>query len=90
MDSKTTKILAVVVIAVVIAAGLTVFFVMNNKDDKGKTSLGSGRLLVYGNADNDDYYDEADVDLIKKIADSGTWDSKKYPFADANYDPHLC
>ena len=86
MDSKATKILAVVAIVIIIAAGLTVFFVMNNKDDKGKTSLGTGRLLVYGNADNDDYYDEADVDLIKKIADSGTWDSKKYPFADANYD----
>ena len=86
MDAKTTKILAVVVVAIVIAAGLTVFFVMNNKNDNGKTSLGSGRLLVYGNADNDDYYDEADVDLIKQIAESGTWDSKKYPFADANND----
>ena len=86
MDSKTTKILAVAMVAIIVVAGLTVFFVMNKKDDKGKTSLGTGRLLVYGNADNDDYYDEADVNLIKKIADSGTWDSTKYPFADANYD----
>jgi len=86
MDARTTKILAIVVVVIVIAAGLAVFFMMNNKDDKGKTSLGSGRLLVYGNADNDDYYDQADVDLIKKIADSGNWDSKKYPLADANYD----
>jgi len=54
MDSKATKILTVAVVVILIAAGLTVFFVMNNKDDKGKTSLGTGRLLVYGNADNDD------------------------------------
>ena len=47
MDSKATKILTIAVIVIVIAAALTVFFVMNNKDDKGKTSLGSGRLLVY-------------------------------------------
>lgn len=87
MDAKTTKILAIVVVVIIIAAGLTVFFVMDDDDDdKGKTSLGSGRLLVYGNADNDDYYDEADLELIQQIADSGTWDSEKYPYADANND----
>jgi ABC-type Fe3+-hydroxamate transport system substrate-binding protein len=43
------------------------------------------RLLVYGNANQDNYLDQADLELIQKIA-AGTWDSAKYPYADANND----
>jgi len=45
-----------------------------------------GKALVYGNANNDNYLDDEDLDLIKKIVSSGSWDSEEYPFADANYD----
>lgn len=86
MDAKTTKIVTVAIVAIIIVACLAVFLVKNDKNDDKKTSLGSGRLLVYGNADNDDYFDEADVELIQQIVDSGTWDSEKYPYADANND----
>ncbi|MBP5203073.1 MAG: hypothetical protein J6Z16_00270, partial [Candidatus Methanomethylophilaceae archaeon] len=43
------------------------------------------RLLVYGNANQDNYLDQADLELIQRIA-AGSWDSAKYPYADANVD----
>ncbi|MBO4568380.1 MAG: ABC transporter substrate-binding protein [Candidatus Methanomethylophilaceae archaeon] len=43
------------------------------------------RLLVYGNANNDNYLDQADLSFIESIA-KGSWDSAKYPYADANVD----
>jgi len=46
----------------------------------------TARLLVYGNADNDDYLDKADLKLIERIVASGSWDKEKFPFADANHD----
>lgn len=58
----------------------------DNDKDKDKPLTGSGRLLVYGNADNNDYLDQRDVDMIRSIIDSGTWNKKKYPLADANHD----
>ena len=84
MDKK--MIIAVAVVAVVVAAaGAVAFTVMNNNKDNGSdyTEL---RLVVYGNANNDNYLDSKDVDLVKSIADSGSWDKEKYPFADANND----
>lgn len=85
MNANTTKILAVVIVVVIIVACVGVYLVSNDEEET-KTSTGSGRLLVYGNADNDDYYDEDDVALIQSIVDSGVWDEETYPFADANYD----
>lgn len=43
------------------------------------------RLLVYGNANQDNYLNQDDLDLVQRIA-AGTWDSAKYPYADANND----
>ena len=43
------------------------------------------RLLVYGNANQDNYLDSKDLELVQRIA-VGSWDSAKYPYADANAD----
>ncbi len=45
-----------------------------------------GKALVYGNANNDNYLDDEDLNLIKRIVKNGSWDQEKYPFADVNYD----
>ena len=49
------------------------------------------RLLVYGNADNNNYLNNADISLIQKIIRDGNWNSVKdqYPYADANCDGKL-
>lgn len=87
MDGKT-KILTVAVVAIVIvaAAGALILAAGKGGSDDGKTSIGEERVLVYGNADNDDYLDRDDVAKIQEIIASGTWDRDEYPFADANND----
>ncbi len=89
MNSKIMALLAIVVVAVVVGAAAVVV-VQNDDDDSKTTSKATGRLAVYGNANNDDYLDEDDVDTIQEILDTiedgGSWDYKLYPYADANVD----
>lgn len=84
MDKKIFAIFAVVI--VIAAAGVVAFVTLGSNNGDEKALTGSGRLLVYGNADNDDYLDNADIDKIQSIIDSGSWDKETYPFADANHD----
>ena len=80
------KLFAVVAVVIVVAAACVVVFATGSNDDDGPVLTGSGRLLVYGNADNNDYLDENDVKTIQNILEEGSWDKEKYPFADANHD----
>ncbi|MBR2255184.1 MAG: Ig-like domain-containing protein [Candidatus Methanomethylophilaceae archaeon] len=88
------KIVAVAVVAVVLVAGIGAFLVLQNGGDKEQTGKSDGRLQVYGNANNDDYLDSKDVDLVKDIAEGeSSADSSKridwkslYPYADADND----
>ena len=53
---RNNKILAVAVVALLlVVAASSIFMFADNGDIEEKASKGSGRLLVYGNADNDDY-----------------------------------
>lgn len=83
--NNTQKILAIVVVVIVVVAILAVALSTGGDNDDDR-SLGEGRALVYGNANNDDYLDQDDVTFIQDIIESGTWDDDKYPFADANND----
>lgn len=100
-EQKTIIIVAVV--AIVAIAGIAAFFLMNGggngggsddpdeylTPDSGKAKVSSidTRLLVFGNANNDVYLDQKDVDFIQDIVDGKTkWDSKKNPLADTNAD----
>ena len=100
-DQKT--IIIVSVIAIVAIAGIAAFVLMNgggngggNVDpdeyltpDSGKVKVSEidTKLLVFGNANNDVYLDDKDVDFIQSIVDGKTkWDSKKNPLADTNAD----
>lgn len=87
-DQMNTKLLAVVAVAIIVVAGVAAAIVMTNDNNDGekKASNATGRLQVYGNANNDDYLDEADVTAIQEIVDSGKWNQKAFPLADANCD----
>lgn len=87
MDKNVT-IIAVVIVAIVAVAAA--FVLMNNgkggTDDEDIDT--TSRLLVYGNANNDNYLDKKDLNLIQDIIDDGNWSEvkKTYPYADANHD----
>lgn len=89
MDKKILVIATVAIMAVAAVAGAVI--VTNNDDGGSKTtSKATGRLAVYGNANNDDYLNTSDIDTIQSILNTidsgGEWDYKLYPYADANVD----
>ncbi len=85
--SKT--ILVVAVVAVVAVAGVAAFLLMNNggsSDDPIDFSP-TTRMMVYGNANNDDYLDKSDVNYIQDIIDGKiVWNRTTHPLADATCD----
>ncbi len=90
MDSGSTKILAVVIVAIIAIAGVAAFLMLSgNGGDKEDTSWQkdiTGRLEVFGNANNDDHIDDNDLKAIDSFIKNNAWDKNKYPFADANGD----
>ena len=57
-----TKIIAIFAAAIVIAAsGTAAFVLLGDKDDDLKQKDVTGRLVIYGNANNDDYLDNDDL-----------------------------
>lgn len=93
MDKKQIITIAVVVIIVIAAAAVmaTQFTKDSDDDDAVKET---GRLMVYGNANNDDYMDERDVEFLQHIIDVNSDDdttndidwATNYHYADANCD----
>jgi len=80
---ETKQIATILVVSAVIVAGIgAAWFAL--KDDGERVTIDAA-LEVYGNANNDDRIDMADIDLIREIID-GVKDFKDYPLADANYD----
>lgn len=77
---------AIAIVVVILLAGVSVGAValMNHGDESSAGA--TGRLMVYGNADNNDYLDRNDINAIKTIIDDGNWDKAKNPFADSNAD----
>ncbi len=82
-----TKVLVIVGVLVVIIVAAGVFLALNmNGGSNGPAYEPTGRLMILGNADNNDDIDKNDVSTIRQIIKDGTWDKKKYPYADANND----
>ncbi len=86
MNGNTTKLIAVVAVVVVAAAGVGTFLVLKN-NDKDKNYEIDAALEVYGNANGDYKIDNADKDVIQKIIDKEEgYTLEKYPLADAYKD----
>lgn len=81
------KLVAVIVVVVVVVAGAGVALAMMNDDDESEyvSTDNTGRLMIFGNADNNDYLNDDDVKTIQNIIDT-SWDKEKAPLADANQD----
>ncbi len=84
LENKT--IVAVVAVIILIGASVGVALILNGPNDKNPV-IETGRLVVYGNANNDDYLDDRDVNFIEDIVNGVTvWDREENPFADTNTD----
>ena len=78
------KVIAVIVVVVLVAAGATGVFILTKMDkDSGDAYTIAGALQVYGNADGDYKIDNSDVKLIQEIID-GNKSLSDYPYADAD------
>ena len=83
MEGSSIKILAVVVVVAVVAAGAGAFLLLNkNKDDEYYSSNSDCRLQILGNADENDYLDQKDIDKINAMIEEKTYSK----MADANND----
>ncbi len=87
MDSKT--IVAIIAVACIVVAAAAALMLLNDNGDNHKDDVVSptGRLVVYGNANNDDFLDKKDVDYINDIISGKiSWNQKNNKYADANLD----
>lgn len=90
MDTKVLAIAAAAIVALAAVGGAVYVLTSSNNNDSDSFEY-TNRLLVYGNADNNNYLDNNDVELIEKIIKDGNWTEVKsqYPYADANKDSYL-
>lgn len=87
--NNNTKWLVIGLTVIIVAAAVCIVVFSGGNDD-GYEPEETGRLLVYGNANNDDFIDRHDVDYIQDIIDGNIeWDSAAYPFADTNADGNV-
>ncbi|MBR2255624.1 MAG: ABC transporter substrate-binding protein [Candidatus Methanomethylophilaceae archaeon] len=80
------KVIAVVAIVILVIAGAGIFLALKGGDsgsDEYRSDDDTGRLKIFGNADNNDYLDNDDVKALQKIIKG---EMEKTPFADANQD----
>ncbi len=80
--ADTTKILAIAVVAVIAIGGISAYLLIGDDDEVVKNY--SGRLQIFGNADNDDHIDSDDLKAFDEMYESNSWDKTKNPYADAN------
>lgn len=86
MDNKS--VIAIALVAVLVVAGIATFVLINNgtSQEKVDNSLDC-RLRVLGNANQDNYLDDKDVQYIQDVIDGKKiWDRYKDPLVDANND----
>lgn len=89
MDNKIIAILMAAVL-IVVACGAVFVATGDKSDDKDDPVKITDRLLVYGNANSDDYLDERDVTFLEELVkDPSKWDKRKNPYADTNHDSKI-
>lgn len=86
MKEIDKKIIAVSLVIVIAVAACGVYFLLQDDDGADAVKV-TGRLVVYGNANNDDYIDANDVHMIERIlSGEEEWDPVENPFADTDND----
>jgi hypothetical protein len=78
------KLISVLIVLIVAVAGAGLYL-LSGDDGAGRyrSSDDTGRLMIYGNANNDDYLDQEDVAALEKIL---AGEAGEIPYADANLD----
>ncbi len=85
MDNKS--IIAVAAVAIILVATLCGASLLIGNDDHGDNAVEpTGNVKVFGNANNDDFINQSDIEILQEIIDSDNWDEEAYPYADANQD----
>jgi len=81
-----TKILVIAVVAIVAVSAVSAAAVLGmfSNDNEKQDNIDS-KLAVYGNADENETVDSADLEILQEIID-GTKSFADYPLADANAD----
>ena len=83
---KTNTIIIVAVIAAIVVIAAAALVLTKGGDDKGYHSSDvTGRLMIMGNADNNDYLDNDDVKKLESLKGTSDWKAS-FPLADANND----
>ena len=90
MDKKITAIAVVVIVIVAAVAAVALTRDSGNGGEDGESLTIEYTAKVYGNANNDAYIDQSDLDMVQDIIDGVTiWNSEQYPYADANNDSRI-
>ena len=83
-----TKHIAAIVVTIIVIAGVCVALTQlgGGGDESYRSDNTDGRLMIYGNANNDDYIDQNDIDYLESII---AGDSEETAYADANQDGRI-
>ena len=83
MFMQTKQLVAVAVVVIVCIAAVGYMVLGNLGGDDSVPENNTGRLMIYGNADNNDYLDERDISTLRQIIDR---EIEATPLSDANQD----
>ncbi|MDR2846016.1 MAG: hypothetical protein LBV63_01905 [Candidatus Methanoplasma sp.] len=81
--TMNTKTLAIAAVVILVVAGVGIVWFLNDNKEGYRSDDSTGRLMIYGNADNNDYIDDNDVRTLESII-AGDIDGSA--LADANQD----
>lgn len=90
-NTKTILVIGIIVVVIVVAAAAVVLSGDDDDDDSGHEvaitaePYFSDKLMVYGNANDDDTIDSKDIDTIRSIMRDDLR-AEDHPYADANCD----
>lgn len=84
------KIIAIAAVVVILVAGIGVaLFSMGNNGGNSSSEV-DAVVVIYGNANNDAYINDDDVEFVQNILDGkAAWDRSKNPYADADNDGQI-
>ncbi len=83
--NRTSIIIVCAIAIAIVAIAAAAVLLTQEKSDEYRSSDSTGRLMIMGNANNDDYLDQSDIDALEKLKGTSDW-ANDHPLADANND----